>query len=161
MSDPATAGLFEYRFYEHPVLYPRAVRMDFSWPAMLIGPLWFAWRKLWVRLAGTLATLFVFGLVNGSFDNPFLVSVLCKPAEFFLDQYDPECAENLRDWWSFLFLGAMNWLNALDANKHWAADLERRGYEMTHAVQARSLDEAKAKVARAFAAQTGGVGHSR
>ena len=41
-----------YRIYSHPNRpVPMVVKVGFSWPAIIFGPLWFLFNKMWLTAA--------------------------------------------------------------------------------------------------------------
>lgn len=145
--------MLEFRIYEHPLLPQRIVKKGFSWPALLIGPPWLLFKKLWTPAAIALAVMTLFYFVNRSTTDPFLASTLCsRPTLRYFEgslvsEYTDLC-ESLRDWYEFLILLVANLLIAADGNSWWAADLSNRGYVVSRTIKARSLDDARAILAR-------------
>jgi len=114
-----------YRIYQHPrKRAPVVVKVGFSWPAFIIGPLWF--------------------LLNGMWLNFVIVTALVGTAHI----YFRSAPENL--WVSLLALIYLviwflvgKWANAM-----LGSDLRTEGYQVSETVQARNASQAREKAAR-------------
>lgn len=118
-------GLTEYRVYEHPLLPKRIVRIGLCWPALLVGPAYLIYRRLWVPLS----IWIVFSLVVG-----YLASQMS-------DALEADTAYGI----CLLIASIILWI---DSNDFWEKDLTRRGYRVMKSLQARSMDEALAILER-------------
>jgi hypothetical protein len=127
----AKPGYKLYRVYEHPLLERQIVKDGFSWPATLIGPFWFLWKKLWVH-TGVAAAILCIGR--------YLIYQDVEP-------YDVEAVNTATMYEAVLFL-LINMGIGLFANDAWEKDLQKRGFDLAHSINARSLDEALATIAR-------------
>jgi hypothetical protein len=141
MEKPVSAETQKFSVFDHPLLPQRIFSIPiFSWPTFLIGPIWFLWKRLWVpavvAMVGT-AVLFLFLSYVGLLDRQ-----VCSTE--YLGVCDTE--ENL--WVPFLVQIVINLFCAAVANVLWSNDLLRRGYVISEIVEAKSLDHARAIMAR-------------
>lgn len=145
----------EFRMYEHPVLPERLVKVGVSWPAMLLGPLWLLLKKLWATTAILAAVVGVLYYLNLQGDHPFLARVWCGRYSDYPDlapygmagQFIEGC-EDVRSWYEFVILLGATLFCALRGNSLWSFDLVNRGYVLRRSIEARSLDDARAILAR-------------
>ena len=101
------------------------VRDGFSWPALVLGPAWLAWRSMWIVLAIYVAVMLV----------------IVAAARLF----------GLPDGVSLVVTAAVNLLLALEGNGLYRWSLERRRYHERAVVTGASLAEAEE---RFFASRT-------
>ncbi|WP_096696009.1 DUF2628 domain-containing protein [Polaromonas sp. AER18D-145] len=142
-----------FSVYEHPLLPQRIVKNGFSWPALLVGPSWLLFKKLWVPSAIALAATTLLWFANQSTTDPVLATALCTKQPIYgslFTTYSDLCA-SLRGWSDFLILLGVNFIIANNGNSWWVNDLSTRGYVHIQTIKARSLDDARALLARGFA----------
>jgi hypothetical protein len=132
----------EFVVFDHPVLPQRIVNAKaFSWPALLIGPAWLLWKRLWSWAAITLViTAFLYFL---SSSGALHLEVNCHT---LLGERMCDAEEN--PWPSLLISAGLNLACALFGNRLWAEDLIRRGYVIGSILKANSTDHVRAILAR-------------
>lgn len=145
----------EFRMYDHPVLAVKLVKVGVSWPAMLLGPLWLLLKKLWTTAAILAAVVGILYYLNLKVDTPFLASFWC---DRYLNAPDlvpygmagqfTEGCEDVRSWYELAILVGASVFCALRGNSLWSFDLVNRGYVLRRSIEARSLDDARAILAR-------------
>lgn len=149
-----TNQLKKFDIYKHPLLPPRILKNGFSWPALLIGPVWLFIKRLWVPASITIIGIALLTFFNQGAETPIFVSVLCEKernlfsSEYIHGHYGYDCVETIRNWNDFLILLVANVVIAINGNEFWAHDLINRGYVSEKSIQARSLDDALAILAR-------------
>ena len=130
----------EYRVYDHPLLPRRIVKRGFCWPALIIGPAYLLYRRLWV--ASTLwlvAMLIARYFIAQIFVNCDIGGQNCY--------YAPEDQSSMDGWVGFVMFSCLL-IIGLDTNRLWEADLLNRGYTVTTILRARSMDDALAILER-------------
>jgi hypothetical protein len=114
-----------FKIYHHSVLGYEAVKVGFSWPAFVLGPIWMSGKQLW-----SLAVLW------------FLIYIgLAVIEAFTLDLSDPS-AQAL---FSLMLVGVYLtlWLvPGIKGNAWRATNLTRRGYRIINEVQASTPEDA-------------------
>ncbi len=100
------------------------VKDGFSWPALLFGPLWLAWRGMWRELAALIGLYVVIGMISGS---------------------SPQLAM-----WLHVLVAL---LLGFEGNSLARAALERKGYEERGVISAQGRDEAGLRLAQAMVAE--------
>ena len=145
----------EYRLYEHPVLPSRLVKIGFCWPALIVGPAWLIFRRLWIPIA----TLLVLAGIAYHLNHHNVSDGMVLNACFYMEDQkqwvslagsgitDMDCVtrtENI----DFAILVLAQILTAWFANTLWARDLINRGYTLSKSVLARSPDDAQAILLR-------------
>lgn len=141
--------------YIHPLLPQRIVKSGFSWPAFLIGPAWLLVKRLWMPAIFAAVGFLLLTFFNSEIETPVFASMFCVKVGLFSDSpsqfYPTECLELIRTANDFLILLIVNFVIAVYGNEVWARDLINRGYISGKSIQARSLDEALAIMARSRA----------
>ena len=99
------------------------VKEGFSWPALVFGPLWLAFKRMWLELAVTVAALIVAGLVQ------------------------THVSQQAGAWLSFLVL----LLLGFEGNGLYRRALKRRGYEECCVITGGGRDEAELRLAKELA----------
>ena len=119
-----------FNVYRHPIQGLEAVKVGFSWPASLAGPIWMLVKKLWGLSGLWLAMYFALSLV-----------------ETVTDQSEPGGAQALV--YLLLVAGyfALGLVPGIKGNKWREKDLVRRGFEMLGTVQAETPEAAISQVA--------------
>ncbi len=143
--------LKKFDIYKHPLLPQRILKNGFSWPALLIGPVWLLFKRLWVPAAIIIIGIALLNFFNQGAETPIFVSIFCEKERSSLTYgyyYGEDCLENIRNWNDFLILLVANVVIAVNGNEYWARDLINRGYVSEKSIQARSLDDALAIIAR-------------
>jgi hypothetical protein len=162
-------GYSEYHALTHPLLAERIVKCGFSWPGMLIGPAWLLIRKLWwvslillafgLLIYGGLSAFyqpidaFFFGETHGDLirdsGNREIMS------QFGINEhYVSSGTARRREYADLLVAVVVNLSVAFLGWRWWERDLIARGYSVSRVVEARTLDEARAILARADFVQT-------
>lgn len=132
----------EYTIYEHPLLPPRIVKQGFCWPALIVGPVYLLYRRLWVlTIVWAVVSLIARYLTLHAYQD-------CV-----VSYYSEECSINSGDQTEFEFV-----INGISiaiqiglgfiTNEIWEKDLIRRGYLKQRSLQARSMDDALAIIER-------------
>jgi len=131
--DPAGVGGRRFIVFRHPTRTPRviAVKKGFSWPAVLVGPLWFLLNGMWPTFFLSL------GVVWG---GPALVRMADVPDDPRSGLFQGLAAMALLALWS-----GFGWV----ANALLAQELERRGYEVGAVLRAHSAGDAMRALANA------------
>lgn len=125
--------LTEYCVYEHPLLPKRIVKKGFCWPALIVGPAYLIYRKLW----GPLIVWFVaLGLIRY-----FSVSLY---SNYLNSGSDADTVELI--YIGGLFLGLL--ILGSETNSLWKYNLMNRGYVKTNSLFARSMDAVLALIER-------------
>jgi len=121
-----------FNVYKHPIRGIEAVKVGFSWPALLFGVIWMLVKKMWF-FAGIwfgigilLASELTFDIVEAVTDGSEAGSYLILAVGYFV-----------------LWL-----IPAFKGNKWRKENLAERGYEFVNAVQAETPDAAIALVAK-------------
>lgn len=121
--------LTEYRVYEHPLLPKRIVKCGFSWPALLVGPAYLIYRRLWIPVVVwivAMALVRYFAISNYQYvDDGETVAQISEGA----------------------MLGGLVLLGCI-TNPIWENNLKNRGYVMTKSRRARSMDDVLAILER-------------
>ncbi len=145
----------EYCLYDHPILPPRLVKSGFCWPALIVGPAWLLFRRLWVPTLGLLAL----GAAAYYLNHHNLSDTYVLNACFYMEDYrewvaiagsgisERDCVIRTRSI-DFVIMALAQIVTASYVNRLWAMDLVNRGYVLTKSVQARSIDDARAILAR-------------
>lgn len=129
----------EYRVYEHPLLPKRVVKIGFCWPALLIGPAYLIYRKLWVRFVISIVAI---GIAR------FLAIQFTEICDYLGQNCHRPIDESQLDLLSLGALIAWQVMLGLITNWDWEKDLQKRGYVLTKSVRARSADDALAILER-------------
>ena len=145
----------EYRLYEHPVLPPRLVKNGFCWPALVVGPAWLLFKRLWIPTLGLMAIAAVAYYLNHHNLSDGAVLLAC----YYMEDYglwiaiggsglsDLDCETRTRNIdLAILILAQL--ATAGFVNRLWERDLITRGYTLKKSIQARSIDDAYAILAR-------------
>ena len=118
-----------FNVYRHPIQGLEAVKVGFSWPASLVGPIWMLVKKLWGLFGLWLAMYIVLSLV-----------------EAVTDKSEPDGDQAL----VYLLLAAgysaLTLVPGFKGNKWREKNLLRRGFEMLGTVQAETPDAAISQV---------------
>ena len=133
-TDTAEDGLTEYRVYEHPLLPKRIVKQGLCWPALILGPAYLIYRRLWVPL--------VLWIVAIGFVRYFAISQYPLYDNIYSD--DAITVERICN--GALIAGLLILWGI--TNNLWQDDLETRGYAKVKTLRARSMDEALAIIER-------------
>lgn len=129
----AQDGLTEYRVYEHPILPKRIVKLGFCWPALIVGPAYLIYRRLWMPLVVWVVVIVLI--------RYFAIS---EYPTYMYPGNDADTVEQIST--GSMLLGLLLlWGNT---NYLWEADLKNRGYVMTKSLRARSIDDALAIIER-------------
>jgi hypothetical protein len=91
------------------------VKDGFSWPALLIPPVWLVWQRLWLTLLIWVAAVVVLAILSGFAGSDASTAVIILFAFWF----------------------------ALEANGFRRWTLERRGYVLVGVVEGRTLEESE------------------
>jgi hypothetical protein len=129
----------EYIVYEHPLLARQIVKRGFCWPALIIGPAYLLYRRLWVL---TIAW-----------------AILSFIARYLTLQSYQQCDEyrgcSISSWdqteYEFVIIGisiAIQIGLGFATNSDWEKDLIKRGYLKNKSINARSMDEVLAIIER-------------
>lgn len=141
-----------FNIYKHLLLPQRIIKDGFSWPAFLIGPAWLLFKKIWIPAAVAIIGIGLVNFFNQGAEVPIFVSTYCKEEEgyrlSYQYAYEYDCIETIRNWNNFLILLVANFVIAAIGNEVWVRDLINRGYILEKSIQARSLDDALAIIAR-------------
>ena len=115
-----------YRIYVSSTRSPAivAVKTGFSWPAFIIGPLWFLLNRMWLTFLLSVAIAYGSPMVLGSLENPETGG----QAAFYLLLFA-------------VFLGLW-FLSGILANFLLGEELLHRGYKMVSQITAKSSREA-------------------
>ena len=114
-----------FRGFHHPILGYEAVKVGFSWPALLLGPIWMSSKQLW-----GLAVLWL-----------LIYIALAVMEAFTYDSSDRSTQVILSVVLVSVYLTL--WLvPGIKGNAWRAADLRRRGYRTIKKVQASTPEEA-------------------
>jgi hypothetical protein len=120
-----------FNVYRHPIQGLEAVKVGFSWPATLVGPIWMLVKKLWG----------LFGLWLAMYIASSLV-------EAVTDKSEPTGAQAL----VYLLLAAgyfaLVLIPGFKGNKWRERNLSRRGFEMLGTVEAETPDAAISRLAK-------------
>lgn len=119
-----------YRVYSHPNRpVPMVVKVGFSWPAFIIGPLWFLVNKMWLNFA--------------------IVTAFIVSANLYFHHFKPSSqGEKLLDL-GMALLALVGWfLIGKFANLLLCSDLEGRGYVLQATVKAKSTRTAREEFAK-------------
>ena len=145
----------EYRLYEHPLLPPRLVKRGYCWPALILGPPWLLFRRLWIPTAVLLATAAIAYHLNHHNLTEEMVLNACA----YMENHgvwvsiagsgltDMDCVTRTEhiDWAILILAQAVPpWV----VNSLWERDLVNRGYTLSRSLHARSHDEACAILSR-------------
>jgi Protein of unknown function (DUF2628) len=121
--------LTEYRVYEHPLLPKRIVKCGFSWPALLVGPAYLIYRRLWIPVVVwivAMALVRYFAISNYQYvDDGATVAQISEGA----------------------MLGDLVLLGCI-TNPIWEINLKNWGYVVTKSRRARSMDDVLAILER-------------
>ena len=120
-----------FNVYRHPIQGLEAVKVGFSWPAALVGPIWMFVKKLWGLFGFWVAMYIALALV-----------------EAVTDKSEPSGAQALV--YLLLVAGyfALGLVPGIKGN-HWRENnLSRRGFKMLGPVQAETPDVAISQVAK-------------
>jgi hypothetical protein len=132
--------LTEYRVYEHPLLPRKIVKIGFCWPAVLVGPIFLVYRKLWVSVTVWIgAIVIVQYALYTSFQICYTDGTSCS-----ISFEDRQTLELYREGAVFVCLLLLGFLT----NDLWTKDLLNRGYIVTKSLRARSMDDALAIIER-------------
>lgn len=120
-----------YRIYKHPK-HPvsTVVKVGFSWPAFIIGPLWYLLNKMWLTFLLSVALFIGAPLVLRQFERPenrteALIGLLLSVLYFII-------------WF----------ITGKIANFLLGEELLRNGYSVVATVEARSADDARLEASR-------------
>jgi hypothetical protein len=123
-----------FSVYKHPTLGFEAVKVGFSWPALLIGPIWMLVKRLWGLAIGWIAMYVALSVV-----------------ESVTDKSEPGGAQAF----VYLLLAAGYLAIALvpgfKGNRWRDENLSRRGFVSVKTVEAETPDAAIAQVAHSGA----------
>ena len=139
-------GTNEYRVYEHPLLPRRIVKIGFCWPALIVGPAYLIYKRLWVSVVVWMVAIgLVLYLANDMFQTE-----ICNGEDTYC-QIDPQLySENMpkikRMIEGAVIIGLI--LLGFFTNSIWEKDLINRGYNMIKSIRARSMDDALAILKR-------------
>lgn len=128
--------LDEYRVYEHPLLPNKIVKKGYSWPALIIGPVYLIYRQLWVPAFIWFVSIVVVRILS-IYGVPECDNCPIK-------QNDMNTIDQISALATFFGLGTL-WFFTNDL---WEKDLINRGYIMTKSLRARSMDDARAIIER-------------
>jgi hypothetical protein len=118
-----------FNVYRHAALPPQAVKVGFSWPALIFGVLWAFSKRLW----GVGWAILGISLVLSFLQTSLLVSA--EPADPSMLQY-----------WLLLGGSLAVWLvPAFKGNAWLEADLVKRGFSRVGTVQAETPEGAVAQ----------------
>lgn len=146
-----TGKIKKFDIYEHPLLAQRILKNGFSWPAFLVGPLWLLFRRVWGSAAVVVVIMVLLNFFNQKAEVPIFASFVCGMEVSVLPYvyaYDYDCVRSVRQWNDFFILLGVNFFIAVKDNEFWARDLITRGYVSVGSIEARSLDEVLAIIAR-------------
>lgn len=146
-----TPNQTEYLIYEHPVLKRQIVKRGFSWPAMIIGPAWLLFRKLWsdtiLFLIFSVICYAILSSVYGEVDI-FLFGEKYGDYNDTDPVWMPEDRLKRLEYAKLVLIFSLQFLVARIGNTRWEKNLVNRGYELKETIQARSRDEVTAILAR-------------
>ena len=121
---PIDDGLNEYRVYEHPLLPKRIVKIGICWPALIVGPAYLIYRRLWVPVVVWIVAIGIARyIVNDNYQPIFLE--------------EKETVEQIMDGIMFFCSVVLLFIT----NSLWEKDLIKRGYTITKSRRARSMDD--------------------
>lgn len=133
-------NLTEFRIYEHPLLPKRLVKRGFCWPALIVGPAYLIYRRLWIQLVVWIAAIFLIRYFTiQSFQVCDVWGRNCS-----IGEADIDTVKIISDGAFFVGMFVIGDFT----NSFWEEDLIKRGYILTKSIHARSLDEARAIIAR-------------
>lgn len=136
-------GTNEYRVYEHPLLPKRIVKIGVCWPALIIGPAYLIYRRLWGPIIVWVLAIVLVRYLSGL----MIQTETCEMLDNNCSQITNEMMSRIEQivegalFTSLLLL----WLFT---NSIWEKDLNKRGYTMTKSLRARSMDDALAIIER-------------
>lgn len=145
----------EYRLYEHPVSPSRLIKRGFCWPALIVGPAWLLLKRLWVPTLVLLAVVAVAYHLNHHNLSDSEILLNCAYMEDYGEWVahvksgltDAECVTRTHNIdLAILILAQL--ACAIFVNSLWERDLINRGYTLTKSLHARSIDDARAMLAR-------------
>ena len=133
-------GTNEYKVYEHPLLPKRIVKIGVCWLALIVGPAYLIYRRLWVPVVVWIVAI---GLVRYL---AFISFQICDGYgnNCYLDADGKTTVEQFSE--GAIFVGLV--LLLFMTNSIWEKDLINRGYSMTKSLRARSMDDALAILER-------------
>ncbi|MBK9027251.1 MAG: DUF2628 domain-containing protein [Propionivibrio sp.] len=144
----------EYRLYEHPLLPWRIVKRGFCWPALIVGPAWLLIKRLWLPTVVLIISVAAAYYLNHNNLTEEMVLNVCGVlsngqwyAIYNSGITDLDCELRTRNI-DVLILILAQVATAYFVNSLWERDLVTRGYTLTKSLRARSLDEARAILAR-------------
>jgi hypothetical protein len=131
---------------KHPLLPKRIVKIGVSWPALIVGPAYLIYRRLWksifVWVLAIVLVRYLAGLMvqteicdyqgNNCTIDPVIYNAGMSTIGQIVD--------------GALFMSLL--LLWLFTNSIWEKDLNNRGYTMTKSLRARSMDDAMAILER-------------
>jgi hypothetical protein len=129
--------LTEYRVYEHPLLPKRVVKIGFCWPAIIVGPAYLIYRRLWEVLVVWIVAMVLVRYL----DIQFVIN--CDNCTY-ISHEDQSTIDNI--FGGAVFVGLVLLGNL--TNSFWEKDLINRGYLLTKSLRARSMDDALATLER-------------
>jgi hypothetical protein len=133
-------GTNEYKVYEHPLLPKRIVKIGVCWPALIVGPAYLIYRRLWGSIiVWILAIVLVRYWAFTSFQICNIYGNEC-----YFDADGKTTVEQISE--GAIFVGLL--LLLFITNSIWEKDLNKRGYTMTKSLRARSMDDALAILER-------------
>ena len=131
------AQLTEYKVYEHPLLPKKIIKIGFCWPAIIIGPAYLLYRRLWIPVVIWIVAI----LLAHYLDVQFVVK--CDNCNYISPE-DQSTIDNVFN--GALFIGIV--VLGIITNSLWEKDLINRGYITTKSLRARSMDDALAIIER-------------
>ena len=132
--------LTEFRAYEHPLLPKRLVKRGFCWPALIVGPAYLIYRRLWVQI---IVWMIAIGLIRYLAFQYFQICHV-DGSDCYISNEDKDNVSNISG--GAFLVGLL--VLGLFSNSFWEKDLIKRGYTVTKTLLARSLDEARAIIER-------------
>lgn len=139
-------GTNEYRVYEHPLLPKRIVKIGVCWPALIIGPAYLIYRRLWVSIVIWMVAIGLVRYMAGLIFQTEICDVFGMNCFVDAELYLTEMPKIELMFEGAIFIGLL--LLWFFTNYIWEKDLINRGYTMTKSLRARSMDDALAILAR-------------
>ena len=141
-------GTNEYKVYEHPLLPKRIVKIGVCWPALIIGPAYLIYKRLWVSIIVLVLAIVLVRYLS----SLMLQTEVCDMSGNNCGHINPDELYNERMSTIELIVEGALFMSLLwlwfFANSIWEKDLNNRGYTMTKSLRARSMDDALAILER-------------
>lgn len=139
-------GNSEYRVYEHPLLPKRIVKIGVCWPALIVGPAYLIYRRLWVSFIVWVVAIGLIRYLASLMFQTEICDVFGKNCMIDPELYSAGMPKIEQMFEGAIFIGLL--LLWFFTNEIWEKDLINRGYTMTKSLRARSMDDALAILVR-------------